>query len=148
VAIGDPEPFAVTQRFQIVNVAHLCNGCGNCATFCPTAGAPYREKPRLYLERPAFEAALQDALLVARSVEGLGLVARLGGELHELWQTEKELRYRSAHLEATLDPALGSLYDARPGQRARLGATLSLTTAVRLAAVLQGLLHSLGHLWP
>jgi putative selenate reductase len=29
---------------QIVHIDRLCNECGNCATFCPHAGKPYRDK--------------------------------------------------------------------------------------------------------
>ena len=36
----------------------FCNECGNCVTFCPTSGEPYRDKPRLYLDR-AVELASQ-----------------------------------------------------------------------------------------
>ncbi len=33
---------------QIIHVDRLCNECGNCATFCPYTGAPYREKLTLF----------------------------------------------------------------------------------------------------
>lgn len=33
---------------QIVHIDALCNGCGNCETFCPYDGAPYREKLTLF----------------------------------------------------------------------------------------------------
>ena len=36
---------------QIVNVGDFCNECGNCTTFCPTSGAPYRDKPRFWIDR-------------------------------------------------------------------------------------------------
>jgi putative selenate reductase len=29
---------------QIVHIDRMCNECGNCATFCPHAGKPYRDK--------------------------------------------------------------------------------------------------------
>ena len=29
---------------QIAHIDALCNECGNCASFCPWQGAPYREK--------------------------------------------------------------------------------------------------------
>ena len=45
------------QRYQIVNIADACNECGNCATFCPSAGAPYRDKPRVHLSAESFESA-------------------------------------------------------------------------------------------
>lgn len=33
---------------QIIHVDKMCNECGNCKTFCPYAGAPYRDKITLF----------------------------------------------------------------------------------------------------
>jgi putative selenate reductase len=44
----------ITQRVQVCNIADFCNECGNCRTFCPTAGAPYQDKPRVCLSEEAF----------------------------------------------------------------------------------------------
>lgn len=55
----------LTQRYQIVNIADACNECGNCATFCPSAGAPYRDKPRVHLSEASFEQALDGYRLAA-----------------------------------------------------------------------------------
>lgn len=33
---------------QVIHVDRLCNECGNCATFCPYEGAPYKEKLTLF----------------------------------------------------------------------------------------------------
>jgi putative selenate reductase len=49
----EPGAGAFAQRYQTANVADLCNGCGNCAAFCPTGGAPYRDKPRVCLSDAA-----------------------------------------------------------------------------------------------
>ncbi|NOY78643.1 MAG: FAD-dependent oxidoreductase, partial [Calditrichaeota bacterium] len=46
--------FRVDQRFQVLNIADWCNECGNCTTFCPTSGAPYRDKPKLCLSEASF----------------------------------------------------------------------------------------------
>ena len=40
--------FVIRQKYQLVHVVDFCNACGNCATFCPTAGAPYRDKLTLF----------------------------------------------------------------------------------------------------
>jgi putative selenate reductase len=32
------------QRHQVVHIDRSCNECGNCATFCPHAGRPYKDK--------------------------------------------------------------------------------------------------------
>ncbi len=69
----------------------FCNECGNCVTACPTSGEPYRDKPRLYLDRADFEAQADNAfmLLDDGAIEG-----RFGGETHRLsmngpWSTRR-----------------------------------------------------------
>jgi ferredoxin len=56
VAYGEPYRFAITQTPQTLNIGDWCNECGNCATFCPTAGRPYLTKPKLYLSAASFAA--------------------------------------------------------------------------------------------
>lgn len=50
--------FMVTQPHQVINIGDFCNECGNCTGFCPTSGAPYKDKPKFYLERADFEKEL------------------------------------------------------------------------------------------
>jgi len=57
VEITDDRVFEAAQKYQILNIANFCNECGNCNTFCPSAGAPYREKPRFYLTVSSFNEA-------------------------------------------------------------------------------------------
>ncbi len=45
------------QAYQVVNIGDFCNECGNCEPFCPSAGAPWRDKHRLHLSRASFEAS-------------------------------------------------------------------------------------------
>jgi len=54
IELTDDKLFEVRQQYQIINIANFCNECGNCSTFCPTAGAPYKDKPKLYLTVSAF----------------------------------------------------------------------------------------------
>lgn len=42
---------------QVVHVDGLCNECGNCGTFCPLAGLPYRDKVTVFWSRQDFEAS-------------------------------------------------------------------------------------------
>jgi len=39
---------------QIVHLDGLCNACGNCVTFCPYDGAPYRDKFTIFWDRHDF----------------------------------------------------------------------------------------------
>ncbi|MFA6978384.1 MAG: putative selenate reductase subunit YgfK [Ignavibacteriaceae bacterium] len=36
------------DAFQILHIDGLCNDCGNCETFCPHIGAPYKDKMTLF----------------------------------------------------------------------------------------------------
>jgi putative selenate reductase len=45
----------LTQPIQILHVDSLCNECGNCGTFCPFEGEPYKVKPTLFKDRAAME---------------------------------------------------------------------------------------------
>ncbi|NQT62685.1 MAG: FAD-dependent oxidoreductase, partial [Candidatus Marinimicrobia bacterium] len=42
------------QEPQVLNIGDFCNECGNCTTFCPTAGDPYLDKPRLHVSEQSF----------------------------------------------------------------------------------------------
>jgi len=44
----------IEQNSQVLNIADLCNECGNCTTFCPTSGDPYLDKPRFHLSRTSY----------------------------------------------------------------------------------------------
>jgi len=69
----------VKQPFQVAVLADLCNECGNCTTFCPTAGRPYRDKPRLYLNHPEFEAQQDNAFMIFRNGDRWSMDARWQG---------------------------------------------------------------------
>ncbi len=40
---------------QVVHLDGLCNECGNCGTFCPHAGLPYRDKLTVFWTREDFD---------------------------------------------------------------------------------------------
>jgi len=54
VVISPNGMLVVNQETQVANICDFCNECGNCATFCPTAGRPYADKPRICLTRESF----------------------------------------------------------------------------------------------
>ncbi len=60
---------SVEQGVQIVNLGDACNECGNCVTFCPTSGAPYRDKPTFWIDPEGFAEAKGDAFRMTRSGE-------------------------------------------------------------------------------
>jgi ferredoxin len=67
IVVGDSTEFHADQAHQIAVLTDFCNECGNCVTFCPTSGEPYRDKPRLYLDRLDFEAQPDNAFMLIRN---------------------------------------------------------------------------------
>jgi putative selenate reductase len=54
ISIKKVDSFIIKQGNQIFNIGDFCNECGNCDTFCPTNGAPYKTKPHFYLTEESF----------------------------------------------------------------------------------------------
>ncbi len=105
--------FKVAQGPQVAVLADACNECGNCVTFCPTSGRPWRDKPRLYLHRGDFESQDDNAFMLLHSNGTRGIQARFGGELHELFEGSR-LRYASPHLAMELHPETLKVQTSRP----------------------------------
>ena len=63
IRIEADEVFTVSQRRQVLNIRDFCNECGNCDTFCPASGSPYRHKPGLCLSAPTLVSEEEGYLL-------------------------------------------------------------------------------------
>jgi putative selenate reductase len=63
IGFEDDCMFEIKQQYQVLHIANFCNECGNCNTFCPTSGAPHREKPRFYLTIVSFNEASEGYFL-------------------------------------------------------------------------------------
>jgi len=48
------------QPFQIIHIDAFCNECGNCETFCPWEGKPYKDKLTIFSRMDDFKNSLQD----------------------------------------------------------------------------------------
>jgi putative selenate reductase len=151
-APGATGRFAVEQRFQVAVLTDLCNECGTCVTACPTAGRPYVDKPRLYLDREDFEAQEGNAFMLRDHdrVEG-----RFDGATHHLevghGADEGRLVYLAPGLRVVLDRATLGVLEARTdGATATDGVAAdgarSLEPAVTMATLLAGIAGSLPHL--
>ena len=98
IRIEDTETVRIGQKFQIVNLGDFCNECGNCTTFCPTGGAPYRVKPRFYSSAAGFEDE-QNAYMF---VDGV-LRAKVDGEPESLCRHRDGLIYETKDVKARLN---------------------------------------------
>lgn len=143
---GQGHDLVVTQEPQVAVLADWCNQCGNCAVFCPTAGAPWRDKPRVYLSEE--EALREDdhAWLLTRVDGCVALRARHAGETHLLVDTPAGLVYRTARVEVVLDRESLALRRATAQEGAAPGEVISLEHAGFMAVLLEGLQASGQHL--
>ncbi|MCB2224033.1 MAG: putative selenate reductase subunit YgfK [Actinobacteria bacterium] len=135
-SVAGTEHYAVGQQLQVAVLTDFCNECGNCETFCPTAGAPYRDKPRLYLDRADFEAQTDNAFMLFRG-ETPAIEGRYGGETHRV-EVNGRLSYRSPRVRAEIDPGTWEVLEADGGGDGEV----SLRPAADLWVLLQGLAGS------
>ncbi len=88
----------IEDSLQILNVGDFCNECGNCTSFCPTNGAPYRVKPRFCLSEESFEKEEN-----AYYLENNRLLAKADGLESQLQEVDGGLLYENNEIRAVLD---------------------------------------------
>ena len=118
LALQSYESDAAEQRYQVAVIADLCNECGNCTTFCPSAGKPYLDKPRLFLDRNEFEAERDNAFMIFHDDRGWSMDARFGGETLQIDDSNTEGSEPYATMRTLLRGIAGSVPDlptADPG---------------------------------
>ncbi len=49
--------FILQKETQIGTIAEFCNACGNCDTFCPELGGPFKQKSRFFLYESTWAAS-------------------------------------------------------------------------------------------
>ncbi len=127
----------VDQPYQIAVLTDFCNECGNCVTACPTAGKPYRDKPRLYLNSEEFAAEDDNAFMVRRDGDTVVVHGRFGGETHTI-SINGSIEYASPAVTASFDGSF-ELVSAAPGDGASDGESVSLEAAATMYALWRGL---------
>lgn len=68
--------FKLEQANQVLNIKDFCNECGNCETFCPSNGAPFRDKPIVHLSEESFNSSekglcYKDGILMMKTDSGI-----------------------------------------------------------------------------
>jgi len=145
IRMGQALPFRVRQAFQIVLLADWCNECGNCTTFCPTSGEPYRDKPRLYLDRAEFEAQRDNAFRILHDYGQWSIEARFAAATHRL-ELGRWLEYSGPAFTAQIDPADFAVRRIEPAAGCDAQAPLPLEPAATMYLLLKGLVQSMPHL--
>ena len=145
ICVGPGKLYRVAQAFQVAVLTDFCNECGNCTTFCPTAGRPYRDKPRLYLDREEFEAQQDNAFMVFRDADQWAMDARWQGATHRI-DLNAKLDYTGPSFRARLNPDTFEVEQAEHTGGAKDGNSFSLEPCAAMFVLLAGLKQSMPHL--
>lgn len=84
---------AFDNQYQILHLDSLCNECGNCETFCPHNGIPYKEKITLFYSKEEFLDSDNDGFYIADSGKAKYSVLhlRLKNSVYELAVENNEI---------------------------------------------------------
>ncbi len=104
IEMEDDEVFCVNQQFQVLNIRDLCNECGNCTTFCPTSGKPFRDKPGLCLSEDSFNLE-QKAYILRHLPDRKVLVYKNNDQFEMLCLKKGRYFYENKDVKATLHPS-------------------------------------------
>ena len=131
--------FKIEQAPQILHIADWCNQCGNCNTFCPSADAPYKEKPHLYLNREIFENE-KDGFYLEQTDGNPVLFSYHKGQICKLTAKEGKHLFESNKLVASLD--VDSLEIIKIKEETKFEE--DFTKAIEMIFVLQGAISFYG----
>ena len=84
VAIEMDEKEGFQDAYQILHLNGLCNECGNCATFCPYNGKPYKDKLTLFATIEDFKNSTNNGFIVTGSLGSQLITLRLNDNLWKL----------------------------------------------------------------
>lgn len=98
------EPFVVRQTRQIVHIDDFCNECGNCATFCVHQGLPYRQKPRLFLNKADFDLEEGNAFFIQCELHERVIYRRENGRESRLTVGKEAIQFENDALKICFAP--------------------------------------------
>jgi putative selenate reductase len=84
VAIEIDKKEGFQDAYQIIHLDALCNECGNCATFCPYNGKPYKDKLTLFAIMEDFKNSTNNGFIITGSPGSQLITLRLNDNLWKL----------------------------------------------------------------
>ncbi|HNY01744.1 MAG TPA: FAD-dependent oxidoreductase [Bacteroidales bacterium] len=94
--------FRVDQPYQVLNLRDLCNECGNCATFCPSAGRPFADKPGLCLSLASLKTE-KEGFYLSRLAGKDVLIYMENGHVRTLTLADDKYTYETEQIRATFN---------------------------------------------
>ncbi|MEA3453593.1 MAG: putative selenate reductase subunit YgfK, partial [Candidatus Caldatribacteriota bacterium] len=84
IAIEIDKKEGFQDAYQILHLDALCNECGNCATFCPYDGKPYKDKLTLFTTKEDFKNSTNNGFMIIGSSSSQMISLRLKNNLWKL----------------------------------------------------------------
>jgi len=81
VAVEIDKKEGFQDAYQILHLDALCNECGNCATFCPYDGKPYKDKLTLFATKEDFKNSTNNGFIIIGSPGSQLITLRLKNNL-------------------------------------------------------------------
>ena len=126
--------FEVSQKSQILHLSNWCNQCGNCDTFCPTSGAPYKVKPHLHFDYKTFQLAGNPSYYY-KSEESNKIYYKADNKLVSLTRDSNFYVYKTDDFEVELD--LKSFKIIKYNMKRKIK-EVNFKVAVEMSVILQG----------
>ena len=124
----------IVQEYQVANITDFCNQCGNCFTFCPTMGSPYRDKPRICLSDEEFQS--EDNVFHLDTTTGR-IRHRQNNQISILTEDGHSLIFERSRIRVTLSGADLSVIDVMPLDDGNL--SIDTQKAAEMKMLLDGL---------
>ena len=90
----------LTQKTQILNIGDFCNECGNCTTFCPTNGKPFKDKPKFYLTQKSFN-EVENGFMLNKLQNKTVLTNKINKKLFNLTLYNNDFIFETNEIKAT-----------------------------------------------
>ncbi len=101
VEINGHGSVTIGQPYQVINIGDYCNECGNCTLFCPSAGDPYKDKPKFHLTEESFVNA--DFGFIYSADRSMKIKARGGSGIAVLSEGDGGFSYEDDQVSVTLN---------------------------------------------
>ena len=137
--VGD-KTFEVDQKLQILHIADWCNDCGNCTTFCPSSGSPYKDKPHLHLSRKSFDSS-NDGYFLERSGGDIILSGKKNGRLTSLARGPEYFIYVQGRCRIEIEKETFRIIDYAISEAEN--PEIQIQEAAEMSIILLGALHFL-----
>lgn len=143
-------PYRVSQPFQILNIVDFCNECGNCTTFCPTSGAPYKDKPKIFLKEDDFNDYEIEynakCYFIKVNNEEIIIKGKINNEeQHELKMNKdtEVLEYKNSRIKLQLDGKTFDIKEKKLLMDCEKGTEFSLIQCADMYTIIKGICESM-----